>query len=45
MQASLMPESEQVVVIAGLMHRLAGRQPVNGHPCGSLVATHDRWAD
>jgi streptomycin 6-kinase len=40
-----LPESEQDVVIAGLMRRLWARKPADGEPFGSLVTMCDLWAE
>jgi streptomycin 6-kinase len=39
-----LPEPEQDVVLARLMHRLWQRLPVHGNPFGSLVSMCDLWA-
>lgn len=40
-----LPESEQDVVIAGLIRRLWAREPSDGQPFGSLARMCDQWAD
>jgi len=40
-----LPEPEQDVVIARLARRLWDRQPLDGHPFGSLREMCDLWAD
>jgi streptomycin 6-kinase len=44
-QLKSLPEPEQDVVLADVMHRLWGRRLPEGHPFGSLQDMCDQWAD